>query len=162
MKLKTLTAFVLATLLNQACVSTGPGTAPEPILPPGYAVFDLPGIYTDGMAMIETIPRGARIQLLETFEGSFELHRRGENRVVIRNDSMGYPGLNRSFSGEGILKGNGRAEGEAEIWIRMAGPVRRDHRKGNWTIRPATVEEIERHESRIRQLEERKRRAGML
>lgn len=149
-------------LLLQACVSTGSGTPAAPILPPGYAVFDMPGVYSDGMARIETIPRGARIQLLETFEGSFELHARGSDRVVIRNDAMGYPGLNRSFSGEGVLVEDGRAEGEAEIWIRMAGPVRRDHRKAAWSLRPATSQEIERHENRLRQLEERKRRAGML
>ncbi len=146
----------------QGCVSTGSPSPPAPILPPGYAVFHMPGVYSEGMARIETMPRGARVQLLETFEGSFELHARGTNHVVIRNDAMGYPGLNRSFSGSGELTGDGRAGGEAEIWIRMAGPVRRDHRKGAWSLRPATEEEIERHEERLRKLEERKRRAGML
>jgi len=149
-------------ILLQGCVGTGSRTSDAPLLPPGYAVFDMPGVYDKGMARIETIPRGARIQLLETFEGSFELHARGNERAVIRNDQMGYPGLNRSFSGQGILLPGGRAEGEAEVWIRMAGPVRRDHRKAAWTLRPATAEEIENHDSKLRRLEERKRRAGML
>lgn len=122
----------------------------------------MPGVYDRGMARVETVPRGSRVQLLETFEGSFELHRRRGGGVVIRNDQMGYPGLNRSFSGSGTLTGDSGAEGEAEIWIRMAGPVRRDHRKGPWTLRPATPQEIEQHENRVRRLEERKRRAGML
>lgn len=152
---------LLFSILLPGCVTSGSRNETAPLLPAGYARFDMPGVYENGMASVTSIPQGVKIQLLETFEGSFELHQRADNRVVIRNDQMDYPGLGRSFKGEGILLGQGRAEGYAEIWLDLMGPVRRDHRKGPWVLRPATEAEIRSHEAKVRQLEERKARAGM-
>lgn len=143
------------------CVTTGNPAVGHPSLPEGYYVFDMPVLYSSGMARVGNVARGVRVQLLETFEGSFELHGHGENELRIRNESISYPGLRRTLSGEGTITAPGRAQGEGTVWIRISGPVGRDHRKGPWTLRPATAEEIERHERVQRSLETRRRRAGL-
>ena len=149
-------------LLALCGCATAPGPHPtRNLIPDGYYIFDAPGIYEAGMARVSQVPRGAKVQLLETFEGSFELHPRGD-RLRIRNDEVSYPTLRRSLSGDGELIGPGQVRGNAEIWVATIGAFSRDHRKSEWTLRPATPEEIERHENRQRRLEERKRRAGML
>jgi len=148
-------------LLLSGCASTGTRPAGDPRLPPGLYVFDMPVMYERGFAELSSVPGGVRVQLLETFQGRFDLHPRGESEWVIRNDEVGYPGLSRSFSGEGRSTGPGRLEGSGEVWIRMAGPIGRDHRKGPWTLRPATAEERSGWERRQRNLQTRRRRAGM-
>ncbi|MCH8512918.1 MAG: hypothetical protein LAT83_14885 [Kiritimatiellae bacterium] len=129
--------------------------------PAGYYRFDAPFVY-EGLARVTPNPHGASIQLLENFDGRFELHLRGDHQVVIRNDEMDYPGFRRNFKGSGKLTAPGTAKGDAEIWNVMVGGFSRDHRKGPWTLRPATTAEVERHEQRQRTLEARKRRAGMI
>lgn len=150
---------ILFLLLGGGCATTSPYPTRER-MPEGLYVFDAPGIYESGMARVTPVSRGARVELLETFEGTFELHPRGE-RLLIRNDDMSYPGLRRSFRGEGQLTGDGQAKGEAKIWVSTIGRFSRDHRASEWTLRPATPEEIQRHEERARRQEARRRRAGM-
>jgi len=143
------------------CAGTGAGPSGDARLPPGLYVFDMPVLYPEGFAELTAVPGGVRVRLLEAFEGRFDLQAKGESAWVIRNDEVGYPSLRRSLSGEGRSTGPGRMEGEGEVWIRLAGPLGRDHRKGSWTLRPATAEERGRWERRQRGLESRRRRAGL-
>lgn len=159
--------FPIFFLAGFTLVSGAAGCASRPGLPTtsqkfpeGTYRFDAPFVY-EGLARVTPTPHGASVQLLGHFDGSFELHLRGENRLVIRNDEMSYPGFRRNFKGDGELTAPGTARGEAEIWNVMIGGFSRDHRKGSWTLRPATEGEIERHEQQQRALEARKRRAGM-
>lgn len=150
---------VVFLLLVGACATPSPYPTRE-MLPQGLYVFDAPGVYESGMARVTPVPRGARVELLETFAGTFELHPRGD-RLLIRNHDMHYPGLRRAFRGEGKITAGGQAEGNAEIWVSTLGRFSRDHRKTEWTLRPATPGEIQRHEDRASRLEARRRRAGM-
>lgn len=157
--LQSLPVFFL--LIWSGCATTADPAAAARAFPPGMYVFEAPFVY-EGMAEIRPIPNGAAVQLLETFEGNFEFHLRGDDGLRIRNDNMDYPGLKRRFVGTGTLRRPGHADGDAEIWLTAIGRFGRDHRKGAWTLRPATEAETTRFERARQALEERKRRAGMI
>jgi len=63
-----------------------------------------------------------------------------------------YPGLKRSFRGDGSILSPGRAEGTAISWLKSLGPISRNHREGSWQLRPATPREIERYQAEQRRL----------
>lgn len=128
-------------------------------LPEGLYVFDAPIFYEEGMAEITHTPRGARVRLLRDDVGEFTLRPDARGRVDIVDDAIGYSGLNRSLNGKGRLTENGRAEGQAKVWLKAMGPVSRNHRKGPWTLRQATPQEIQRHRAKQRSREAREERA---
>lgn len=152
--------IAVCTLSLTACRTRPQGPAGDPRIPPGFYVFSFPGVY-EGLADVQPIHGGVRVQLLETFEGRFDLVRKGSLNWTIQNDEMSYPGLRRSFSGLGEFAGLGEVVGDAEIWIHMLGRVGRDHRRGTWSLRSASPAEIERFHQRQRSLEARRRRAGL-
>ncbi len=158
-----LLALIFCIMGMTACVST-PSDDPPGIagLPPGIYNFDCPIVYKEGLVELSDIPGGVHVQMLEKLKGSFELHSNEQGELIIRNDEMHYPGLKRIFNGEGRLTAAEGAEGTAAIWLKNLGPVGKDHRKGDWVLRPATEQEITRYEAKVRSLEERKRKAGML
>ncbi len=151
---------ILLLLLLAGCATPPPGTH-HPGLPPGLYVFDCPIVYEKGMARLAPLPRGARVQLLEGVQGSFELRVRGQGDLEIRDAEMDYPGLRRSFKGSGTLSSPGHATGEAVSWILNFGFAGRDHRTGPWSLRPASEAEIRSFQTKAKHLQERRRRAGL-
>jgi hypothetical protein len=115
--------------------------------------------YEEGMARITHTRNGARVQLLETFQGQFTLRPDASGQVTIVKDDVSYPGLRRELKGDGLLTGTGQAEGEAVIWLKSMGPVSRNHREGSWSLRLATPEEVKKYQTKQKVLEQRKERA---
>ncbi|MGA0333878.1 MAG: hypothetical protein ACO3N7_04110 [Kiritimatiellia bacterium] len=112
------------------------------------------------MAKLVHSRNGVRIQLLEEYTGSFSLQIASDQSLKIVDDEMDYPGLKRTFKGEGRLIRPGVAEGEAVMWLKSVGPISRNHREGPWTLRTATPEEIQRFELKQKTLQERRQRAA--
>ncbi len=153
--------FLLGLLLMLAgCASPLPPETVAAWLPTGYYKFDCPIVYENGLARLEPVRGGMNVTLLEKIKGTFVLQAKADGRLAITQSEMDYPGLRRSFKGEGQVIGGGKAEGTAVVWVKNFGIVGRDHRKGAWTLRPASESEINKFEARARSLEERKRRAG--
>ncbi len=149
-------------LLLSACATTTPPETVASWLPPGYYVFDCPIVYDNGLAKVEPTAGGMKVTLLEKIKGTFVLQAKPDGSLSITQSEMDYPGLRRSFKGEGRVTGGGKAEGDAVVWVKNYGIVGRDHRKGPWTLRPANEGEIRKFEAEARSLEERKRRAGLI
>ncbi|MDA3872822.1 MAG: hypothetical protein PF795_02550 [Kiritimatiellae bacterium] len=150
--------FSLTFITLAACVSTPPPDL-NPFLPEGYYSFDCPIIYEKGMVRLRHDQAKVRVELLEKFDGSFSFSVRSDQTLTITDADMGFPGLNRSFRGEGTLTKRGHAAGRAVSWLKTGGPLSRNHREGPWTLRPATPREIQSFERQQKQLEERKARA---
>ncbi len=109
-------------------------------------------IHQDNLAKITHDPSGLKVQLLGDFDGEFTLALRPDRRVEIVRDRMDYPGLKRSFKGEGEILQPGVAGGTAVTWVKSIGPIGRDHRKGPWSLGPAKEREIRRYQNRQERL----------
>lgn len=138
-------------LLLGGC-TTPPPQAMDDWMPEGLYKFECDIINQDNLAGITHGPRGLKVQLLGDFEGEFTLALRSERRVEIVRDRMDYPGLKRSFKGEGEILQPGVAGGTAITWVKSIGPIGRDHREGPWSLRPATEQEIRRYQNRRERL----------
>ena len=146
-------------LILTGCVSTSPPINLSPVMPEGYYMFDCPIVYEKDMAEITHRDGKAFVQLLGDFKGSFAFEISSEGVVTIVEDEMGFSGLNRSFNGEGQILKRGHARGEAIAWLKSIGGFSRDHRKGPWSIRPASESEINSYMREQKSLELRKQRA---
>jgi hypothetical protein len=144
-------------LLLSGCATTPPPGLSR--LPEGLYVFDAPIFYEKGMARVTHTSRGARVQLLETFQGDFTLRPDASGQVDMVEDHISYPGLRRTLKGSGQLTATGKAEGQAVIWLKSAGPISRNHREGPWTLRQATPEEEKAFRLKQQAIEKRKQRA---
>lgn len=154
--------FALIVFLGlTSCVSNGPSPLAKEI-PPGLYRFECEKLYSSGMAEVTHTPKGVRVQLLEKFKGSFELRPGGSGRVNIANGDFSYPGLKRSFSGDGLIKGAGLLEGTCISWINSLAVVKKDHRKDTWLLRKASQAEAEKWNRKQQELQDRMKRAGML
>jgi hypothetical protein len=156
LRMRALQLLSVCFLFGSACTTVPPDLS---ILPEGYYKFDCPIFYKDGMVRITHTPKGAHVQMLETFAGSFVLEPKGQNELTMTRDSVSYPELKRTLSGSGILTRTGHAEGQAKVWIKDMGPLSRNHRKGTWTLRLASAKEIKSFEQKQKVMEERKERA---
>jgi len=128
-------------------------------LPEGLYRFDCEILNQKNLVRIRHENGRMRVELLGDFKGSFVLEPKSDGRLRIADSKVDYPGLRRKFKGTGRVREPGVAEGEAELWLKAAGPVSRNHREGAWTLRPATENEIRNDESKRRKLEERRKRA---
>lgn len=131
----------------------------SPLLPEGLYKFDCPIVYDNGFAELTHQNNGIKVQLLEDIKGSFIFTISSDNTVKIVDAEMDYPGLKRSFKGEGHILQTGYAEGNAIMWLKTSGPISRNHREGPWTLREATDREIKSYRAKQQRLEERKARA---
>ncbi len=128
-------------------------------LPEGYYRFDCPIAYDNGMVQLRHQNGKIRVQLLEGYTGSFAFQVKGNSVLKIVDAEMDYPGLPRSFKGEGHILSPGVAEGTAVLWLKSVGPLSRNHREGPWTLRVATQNEIQNFQNKQKTLELRKQRA---
>lgn len=127
-------------------------------LPDGLYQFSAPPAIKRQYADLSWGSAGWDIQLLGDGGGSFTLRPESGNGVSIQNDQMSYPGLKRSLQGSGTVQTDRTASGKLELWL-GGGPIKRNHRKGDWTLRPATPQEAESWKRKQQLLEERKKRA---
>jgi hypothetical protein len=118
--------FSLTFITLAACVSTPPPDL-NPFLPEGYYSFDCPIIYEKGMVRLRHDQAKVRVELLEKFDGSFSFSVRSDQTLTITDADMGFPGLNRSFRGEGTLTKRGHAAGRAVSWLKTGGPVSKNN-----------------------------------
>jgi hypothetical protein len=100
-----------------------------------------------------------RITLLGDFEGSFDLVPETDGKLRIAASRLDYPGLKRSYKGDGEVRKPGVASGSAIMWLKSAGPMSRNHRKGTWMLRPATPGDVQSYERRQHDLDVRRKRA---
>lgn len=99
------------------------------------------------------------VELLGEYKGSFKMVPLADQRVNIEKSRLDYPGLKRTFSGEGTVQRPGQLSGTAIMWLKGTGPISRNHREGPWSLRPATPREQERFRMEQKRLEERRQRA---
>lgn len=132
----------------------------DAVLPEGYYKFDCPIVYKNGMVKLSHRQGLIHVQLLEDYTGSFSFKVTGDNKLDITRDEMDYPGLKRTFKGEGTLIRPGTAEGTAVVWLKSAGPVSRNHREGPWVLFKASDQEVRSFIRKQKSLEARKIRAA--
>lgn len=141
-----------------ACVNPPPQNL-SLFLPEGYYNFDCPIAYKNDLARLSHENGKVQVQLLVDYTGSFSLQVDGNGNLNIVDDHMDYPGLPRSFNGEGRILQPGVAEGTATLWLKPAGPISRNHRKGTWTLQPASEKAVQSYLRKQEALEMRKARA---
>lgn len=145
-------------LCLSACISPPPGHL-SASLPEGYYRFNCPIAYDNDMVKLTHEKGRVRVQLLEDYMGNFALKVDPDGSLKIVDDHMDYPGLPRSFKGEGRMLQPGSAEGSAVLWLKSAGPISRNHREGPWTLRRAGEKEIQDFLKKQQTLEIRRQRA---
>jgi len=128
-------------------------------LPDGLYHFEAKPAVAPQYAQVTWGSAGWKLELLGDGGGEFVLRPGSDGQLEIINDSMNYPGLKRTLNGKGQLQPDQRASGQLEIWLNGIGPVKRNHRKAEWQLRPATPAERTRWERRQKVLEKRKQRA---
>ncbi len=99
------------------------------------------------------------MNLLGDTGGSFVLKPDDQGAVQITGADMSYPGLKRTMKGMGQLEPDALASGNLELWLGGKATIKRNHRKAEWTLRPATPREQRNWTRKQRLLEERKKRA---
>ena len=129
-------------------------------IPEGFYHVTSEIINQDNLARVTHKNQRIQVQLLGDFDGGFTMAPLPNGELEIVTSRMDYPGLKRSFKGEGRIQQPGVAMGTAITWLKSAGPVSRNHRKGTWSLRPATPQEVERYQQKQKQLEFRQNRAN--
>ncbi|MDF3127582.1 hypothetical protein P0Y35_00075 [Kiritimatiellaeota bacterium B1221] len=140
------------------CVSTPPPHL-STLLPEGYYKFSCPIVYKNGFVELSHKDGLVHVQLLENFTGNFSFKVSDSGALEITKDNMDYPGLKRTFKGEGQIIRPGNAEGNAVVWLKSVGPVSRNHREGEWVLYAASAEETASFLRKQKALEARKARA---
>jgi len=144
-------------LISSAC-STVPEADLNAWIPEGFYHFECEIVHQDNLARIRHLKGNIRVDLLGDLKGGFSLRPLPGGALEIYASRMDYPGLKRSFKGEGRVIQPGVAEGDAISWLKSIGPFSRDHREGAWSLRPATPQEIERYQDKQQRLREYQRR----
>ena len=144
-------SFLLLALAAAGCATTPKGPPP---LAEGYYFFDCPIFYEKGLAEVAALPNGnLKVSLLEKHKGEFELHPTGGGELKITRDHIPLADISRSLSGEGRVSPDASgAAGRAVMWTTNIMGISRDHRKGGWTLTPASKAE---YETRLKRLQKR-------
>lgn len=140
-------------LLVTGCATTS-GPSLDAWIPEGYYHFSCDIVNQNNLALVSHNRGRMEVQLLGDFDGGFAFSPEADGGLTITKSNMDYPGLKRSFRGEGTVQQPGVASGSAITWIKSVGPIGRDHRKGPWRLRPATPKEIQRVQQRQQRLRE--------
>jgi hypothetical protein len=139
-------------LLAGAC-TTPPTPNWDAWIPEGFYHFTCEIVNQNDLARATHQRKGMAVQLLGDFDGGFTFEPKGKDQVEITDSRMNYPGLKRTFRGEGVILSPGRAEGSAISWLKTMGPISRNHREGTWFLRPATPREIEQYQAQQQRLQ---------
>lgn len=150
--------FVIFLLLS-GCVTAPPPLDLNAWIPEGTYHFKADTVNQNNLARVTHEKGRMRVTLLGDFEGGFTFDPKADGGLGIVDADMDYPGLKRTFKGEGRVTKPGIASGTSVMWLKSAGPVSRNHRKGPWFLRPATEAEIQKFERKAAARNERLERA---
>ena len=110
-------------------------------LPDGYYHFEGKWIYSGICHITHTKKDSHKVQCLEGRKYTFCVTAKSSGSFKIEKSDVALGKIKRNMSGSGELSKPGHASGKGSVWTKSLGIFSRDHRKGPWTLRPATAEE---------------------
>jgi len=96
------------------------------------------------------------VDVLAQRGGSFDI-KNTEGRLEIMNSNIAFAEVQRSIEGNGTLQSGNRGSGRWLLQTKSIGRFSRNFRKGDWTLKLATPEQIEQHKQNVERLESRAR-----
>lgn len=139
--LKVIVLLVLPLLLT-GCTTTQPHSSQ---LPDGYYMLDAsPWFYGPNLCLLESKKPGVHtVSMLKERKGSFDLVPKGNRTFSIKQSNINFDKIRRSIKGDATMTQAGVLSGTGVVWLKSLGPISRNHRKGAWTLRPATQAEVD-------------------